>query len=114
MPRLSPTPSTRLSLGDLYGAHAVCKRMAAEDDDAADASRERLDRVLAESRSSLQRRLYDLAERLEQAFVIGEVSEAEHAELTASIDDVSRRLEDRDGALTASSAHCSYARGENA
>ena len=91
----------RLSLGDLYGAHAVCKRMAAEDDDAADASRERLDRVLAESRSSLQRRLYDLAERLEQAFVIGEVSEAERAELTASIDDVSRRLEDRDGALTA-------------
>ena len=70
----------RLSLGDLYGADAVCKRMAAEDDAAADASRERLDRALAESRSVLQRRLYDLAERLEQAFVIGEISEAYRAE----------------------------------
>ena len=91
----------RLSLGDLYGAHAVCKRMLAEDDTTADASRKRLDCALAESRSSLQRRLYDLAEQLEQTFVIGEVCEADRAELTASIDDVSRRLEDRNGALTA-------------
>ena len=91
----------RLSLGDLYGAHAVCKRMAAEGDSAADAYGERLDRVLAESRSNLQHSLYDLSERLEQTFVIGEVSETDRAELTARIGDVSRRLEDRDKALTA-------------
>ena len=91
----------RLSLGDLYGADAVCKRMAAEDDADADASRELLDRELATSRSNLQRRLYDLAERLEQAFVIGEISEADRAELTALVNDTSRRLEDRAGALTA-------------
>ena len=90
----------RLSSSDLYGAHVVCNRMAAQDEDSADASRERLNVALAESRSNHQSRLYDLAEKLEQAFVIGEISEAEREELTAAIDDASRRLESSTGALT--------------
>ena len=91
----------RLGQGDLLGAHAVCARMAVEDDDDTDSSRDQLNRALAESRSVFQRQLYNLAERLEQAFIIGEVSEPQRAELTASIDDVSQRLEERNGALTA-------------
>ncbi len=91
----------RLGLGDLYGAHAVCERMAAEDDAAADAYRERLNHALAESRGSLQRRLYELTEQLEQASVIGEVSEDERVELTAAIGDAARGLENRARALVA-------------
>ncbi len=94
----------RLDLGDLSGAHAVCERMVAEDDAAADASRERLDHALAQSRASLQRRLYELTEQLEQASVIGEVSEDERTELTAAIGDAAQRLENRDHALNAGDA----------
>ena len=90
----------RLGLNDLYGAHVVCNRMAAKDEDSADACRERLDVALAESRSNHQNRLYDLAEKLEQAFVIGEISETQREELTAAIDDASRGLESSTGALT--------------
>ena len=91
----------RLDRGDLVGADGVCRRMEAEDDDAADASRERLDRALAEIRATVPRRLYELTERLEQAFVIGEITEGDRAELTARIDAITDRIIDRDGALTA-------------
>lgn len=94
----------RLSQDDLYGAHLVCNRMTAEDEDLADACRERLDLALKGSRSSHQHRLYDLAEKLEQAFVIGEILEAQREELTAAIDDASRCLESSTGALTVGSS----------
>ena len=91
---------TRLDKGDLYGAHAVCERMAAEDDAAEDASRDRLDDAIAESRVTLHSRLYELAEQLEQAFVIGEVLEDERADVTAAIANATRRLDNRDDELT--------------
>ena len=94
--------NARLDFGDLYGANAVCDRMAAEDDKATDDARERLDEVLAKSRTTLQSRLYKLTEQIEQAFVIGEMSEEQRAELTAAVANASRRLEDDDGALAAS------------
>ena len=93
--------NVRLDSGDLYGAHATCERMAVEDDAGTDNARQRLDDALAESRTTFQHQLYKLTEQFEQAFVIGEASEDERAELTAAISDVSRRLENRDRALAA-------------
>ena len=90
----------RLELGDLYGADAVCKRMSAEDDPVADRSQERLRQAVVTRRASLQRQLYDLTEHLEHAYVLGEASEHERAELTAKIGDVTRRLEQDDRVLT--------------
>ena len=90
----------RLELGDLYGADAVCKRMSAEDDPVADRSQERLRQAVVTRRASLQRQLYDLTERLEHAYVLGEASEHERAELTAKISDATRRLEQDDRVLT--------------
>ena len=94
--------NARLDSGDLYGANAVCDRMAAEDDEATDDARRHLDDVLAKSRTTLQRQLYKLTEQIEQAFVIGEMLEDQRAELTAAVANASRRLEDEDGALAAS------------
>ena len=90
----------RLELDDLYGADAVCKRMSAEDDPVADRSQERLRQAIVTSRASLQRQLYDFTERLEHAYVLGEASEHERAELTAKISDATRRLEQDDRVLT--------------
>ena len=91
----------RLQQDDLLGAHAVCTRMAAEDDPAEDACRDRLNRALAESRDLLQHRLYDVTDKLEQAFINGQVSEDQRADLTASIAETSRRVEHKKQALTA-------------
>ena len=90
----------RLELGDLYGADAVCKRMSAEDDPVADRSQERLRQAIVARRASLQRKLYDLTERLGHAYVLGEASEPERAELTAKISDATQRLEHDDRTLT--------------
>ena len=91
----------RLEQNDLLGAHAVCARMAAEDDPAEDACGDRLNRAVAESRSLLQLRLYDVTGKLEQAFINGQVSEDQRADFTASIAETSRRVEHREQALTA-------------
>ena len=90
----------RLDLGDLYGADAVCARMLADDDPLADQSRERLHHAIVASRASLQRQLYDLTERLEHAYVLGEAPEHVRAELTAKISNATRRLEEDDRVLT--------------
>ena len=90
----------RLDFGDLYGADAVCTRMLAEDDPLADDSRERLHQAIVASRASLQRQLYDLTERLEHAYALGEATEPDRAELTAKIGDATRRLEQDDRVLT--------------
>ena len=90
----------RLERGDLYGADAVCDRMSAADDPAADPARERLDEAIATTRANLQRELYALTERLEHAYVLGETTENDRAELTAMISDATRRLEQRDRILT--------------
>lgn len=91
----------RLEQNDLLGAHAVCTRMAAEDDPAEDACRDRLSRAVAQSRGDLQHRLYDVTDKLEQAFINGQVSEDQRADLTASIAEANHRVEHRDHALTA-------------
>ena len=89
---LSEAFELRLAQGDLYGAYAVCGRMAAEDDPEEDVYRDRLMQALAQARPEMQRRLHDLTDKLEQAFIIGEVSEGERADLNASIAEATRRL----------------------
>ena len=91
----------RIQQNDLLGAHAVCIRMAAEDDPAEDSCQGRLNRAVAESRGRLKLRLYDVTNKLEQAFINGQVSEDQRADLTASIAETSRRVEHREQALTA-------------
>ena len=98
---LSEAFGARIEHGDLYGAHAVCNRMAVEADPAEDACRDRLNRAVAENRRILARKLYDLTECLEQAFIIGEVSDNERADLNASIIETTRRLAHRGESLTA-------------
>ena len=99
---LSAAFDSRLDQGDLYGAHAVCVRMTVEDDPAEDDCRERLERAIGSQRRMLQRNLSNLTEKLEQAFIIGEVSDDERADLSASINDVTRRLAHPDQTLAAS------------
>ena len=93
----------RLGQNDLLGAHAVCTRMTAEDDPAEDACQGRLNHAVALSRDDLQRRLYDVTDKLEQAFINGQISEDLRADLTASIAETTRLVENRDQALTAAS-----------
>ena len=57
---------------------------------------------LGPHRRDLQRKLFHLTEKLEQAFIIGEVSDDERADLSASITDVTRRLAHPDQTLAAS------------
>ena len=75
--------------------------MAAEDDPGEDACQDRLNRAVAQSRGGLQHRLYDVTDKLEQAFINGQVPENQRADLTASIADANLRVEHRDHALTA-------------
>ena len=99
---LSAAFDSRLDQGDLHGAHAVCVRMTVEDDPAEDDCRERLERAIGSHRRVLQRKLFKLTEKLEQAFIIGEVSDDKRADLSASITDVTRRLAHPDQTLAAS------------
>ncbi len=99
----------RLGQGDLQGAHAVCERMeadeqAATEDAPVEDARLRLRHAVVERRASLGRRVFELAGWLEQAFFAGAVEEDERAELTAAIDDLSRRLENEAGVLGADKA----------
>ena len=73
------------------------KTTPAEDD-----CRERLERAIGSHRRVLQGKLFHLTEKLEQAFIIGEVSDDERADLSASITDVTRRLSHADQTLAAS------------
>ena len=91
----------RFGQNDLLGAHAVCTRMAAEDDPAEDACQDRLNHAVAQSRGDLRHRLYDVTDKLEQAFINGQVPENQRADLTASIAEANHRVEHRDHALTA-------------
>ena len=75
----------RLARGDVAGAQAVFKQMAHEDDPHEDECQNKLDRELAAKRQDLERELYDLSEKLEQAYTMGEVTENEVAALNASI-----------------------------
>ena len=74
--------------------------MLADDGPLADQSRERLHPAIVASRASLQRQLYDLTERLEHAYVLGEATEPDRAELAAKIGDATQRLEQDDRVLT--------------
>ena len=94
----------RLGQGDLRGAHAVCERMDTDDHAATEDAKARLKHAVDERRVSLERRVFELAGWLEQAFFAGEMEEDERAEMTAAIDDVSRRLEKEAGVLTADKA----------
>ena len=99
----------RLGQGDLQGADAVCKRMEADDYAAAEYAaledaRLRLRRAVVERRASLERRVFELAGWLEQAFFAGMVDEDERAELNGAMDDISRRLESEAGVLGADKA----------
>ena len=78
--------------------HAATEHAATED------ARLRLRDAVVERRASLGRRVFELAGWLEQAFIAGAVEEDERAELTAAIDDVSRRLEKEAGVLGADKA----------
>lgn len=91
----------RLRENDLLGANAVCTRMDTEDNPSADVCRDRLSRAVAQSRGDLRHRLYDVTDKLEQAFISGQVPEDERADLTASIVEANHRIEHRDHALTA-------------
>ena len=93
----------RLGQNDLLGAQAVCIRMSSEDDPAEDTCLDRLRRAIAQAREDLQRRLYEVTDKLEQAFINGQISEDLRADLTASIADTTRLVEDRNQALTAAS-----------
>ena len=97
---LSEAFRARLDRDDLRGAHAVCERMAAEADPEEDACRSRLDRVLVEERHRLRRQLDQFVQKLEQAFIIAEISDGERADLTAAIADT-RRLADSGEVLSA-------------
>ncbi|MDE0443582.1 MAG: hypothetical protein OXL38_15895 [Gammaproteobacteria bacterium] len=89
----------RLDQGDLHGAYAVCKRMATEADPNEDICRERLNDALNEERRELRRELEQFVQMLEQAFIIGEIADDRRADLTAAIEDTTRRLADPDEAL---------------
>ncbi len=91
----------RLAQGDLHGAWAVCTRMAAEADPREDACRERLNRVLTKERRQRSHQLDQFVRKLEQAFIMGEVSDDARADLTAAIADTTRHLADPDQALDA-------------
>ena len=99
---LSAAFDIRLDQGELHGADAICVRMAIENDPAEDECRERLEHALRSYRRKLQGRLSQLTEKLEQAFIIGEVSDDERADLSASITQVTRHLTDPDQTLAAS------------
>ena len=97
---LSEAFRARLDRDDLGGAHAVCERMAAEADPEEDACRRRLERKFVEERQRLRRQLDDSVQKLVEAFNIGEISDGELADLTATIGDI-RRLADSDEVLSA-------------
>ena len=99
----------RLGQGDLLGAHAVCERMEADEEAATERapvedSTRRLRHAVVERRGSLERRVFELAGWLEQAFFARAIEEDERAELTGAIDGLSHRLESEAGVLGADKA----------
>ena len=91
----------RLSRDDLNGAHVVLKRMEASDEERADICRESMDRTLAAHRSELRRRLLELAEQTGQASSSGYFAEDRRAEITASINNLTSRMNTDEGVLAA-------------
>ena len=91
----------RLAKDDLYGAGEVCDRMAEEDDAAEADCRDRLQVAMAASRRTSRQKLDDLNEKLEQAFIVGEVSDEERADLTDAITGARRQLEAPDEVVAA-------------
>ena len=91
----------RLGKNDLYGASEICDRMADEDDPSEADCRDRLQDAIATSRRLSRQKLDDLNEKLEQAFIVGEVSDDERADLTAAITGARRQLDVPDEVLPA-------------
>ena len=92
----------RLAKDDLHGAGEICDRMADEDDPSEAGCRERLQVAIATSRRLSRGKLDDLNEKLEQAFIIGEISDDERADLTDAITGARRQLGVPDEVLQAS------------
>ena len=94
---LSVAFEMRLQQGDIYGAHAVCEKMTRIGDPAEDVCRDRL----SSQRRMLRRRLYDLSEKLEQSFIIGQVSEDNRDDLNRKIVATQEQLRHEDQAAAA-------------
>ena len=75
----------RLNRGDIAGAKAVRDLMAYEEVPNEDECQINLDRKSSAKRRDLERELYELSEKLEQAYNMGEASESEFITLNASI-----------------------------
>ncbi len=90
----------RLGQDDLYGAHLVLERMETDDEDEAESRRTRFNQAVAESRASLRRSLFELAEQTEQLFSSGYIAEDMRAEITAAINDLTKRVETDEGVFT--------------
>ena len=83
----------RIQHQDLYFANAICDRLNAELDVYAADAGQRLARAIDNSRNQLLPRLEILAAQLEQAFVIGEISDGQHATLNEKLHRACEKLE---------------------
>ena len=86
----------RIVNDDLHGARAVCVRMFREGDPNVANCEQRLNEEIAARSRNLYQELYDLTEKLEQTFIMGEVSENEYAELNATIAAARQMLDQND------------------
>lgn len=91
----------RLTNRDLYGANAICTGMADEGDPSEDDCRGRLQKAVADSGRTSLRKLDELTKKLEQAFIVGEVSDNERADTTDQIREMRRQLARPDQILMA-------------
>ena len=92
----------RLSIDDLLGASTIKDRLEKADDDLSVTCSVQLDQAISKTRSQLRDRLYRLAERLEHAFVVGEIDGDDQVELLSRIEDVDHSLGVTEGVLRAS------------
>lgn len=91
---------TRFANGDFHGARAVCLRMSHVGDPNEMDCEQRLQEAIAARARHLQLELYELAEKLDQSFIMGEVAEDEYADLNASISAARRMLDPNDNEQT--------------
>ena len=87
---------TRFDNGDLHGARAVCLRMSRVGDPNEMGCGQRLQEAIVARARDLQQELYELAEKLDQSFIMGEVAEDEYADLNASISAARHMLDSND------------------
>ena len=100
---LSAAFDARFANDDLHGARAVCLSMSRVGDPNETNCRQRLKDAIAARARNLRHQIYDLTEKLEQSFIMGEVAEDEYADLNASISTARQMLDrnDDDQTLTA-------------